>query len=76
MTTKTRADLYRRLKASDKVAKRDNAKALRSSLERGAIVDALVRDGASLREIGRELGVSHSNVDKILTRYHKAMSRA
>lgn len=76
VTTKARADLYRRLKASDKAAKKDAERSLRSSTERGAIVDALVKDGASLREIARELGISHSAVDKILTRYHKAMSRA
>ena len=75
MTTDERTDLYRRLLEADAQAKDKHAGALQASRDRGALIDALTRDGASLREIAVMLGSSHQAVDKLLRRYRDSVKQ-
>jgi len=70
-----RDDLYRRLLEADADAKDKHAGALQASRDRGALIDALTRDGASLREIAVMLGSSHQAVDKLLRRYRDSVKQ-
>lgn len=71
-----RNDLYRRLQVAHVHAKQADGDARQAALDRGALVDLLVRDGASYREIGRMLvtddkpdGISGQSVFKLYRRY-------
>lgn len=73
--TDGREELYRRLLEADAHARLTHVKALDASTERGAIVEALVMDGASLQDIGSMLGTTRQAVHKMLARHYKAAGR-
>jgi hypothetical protein len=75
VTDKQRADLWRRLSAAHKTAGATRATADRAVADRGALIDALVRDGATYAEIGVRLGVSKQRVGQMLAAYREALAK-
>ena len=70
-----RQALLNRLQQADDAAKQVAGLSAQTSLDRGALVEALVADGASYREIGEALGVTKQSVQKMLDRYRRALER-
>jgi hypothetical protein len=75
VTDQQRADLWARLTAAHTVASDTRRQADRAVADRGALIDALVRDGASYTQIGVRLGVSKQRVGQMLAAYREALAK-
>ena len=71
--TSDRDDLYRRLLEADAATTDTSARATAASRTRGALIEALVLDGASYAQIGAVLGISKQRVGEIRKAYQKAL---
>ena len=74
----SRADLYRRLQLAHQAAQQSHRQARQDVLDRGALIAALVEDGASYSEIAAHLPkadgepVTKQRVGDLLRAYHEA----
>jgi DNA-binding transcriptional ArsR family regulator len=75
VTEQQRADLWRRLSSAHSTASDTRREADRAVADRGALIDALVRDGATYSEIGLRLGVSKQRVGQMLAAYREALAK-
>lgn len=71
-----RADLEDRFRRAHDYAKLTAVAAQRAADDRGALAEALVRDGASYSEIGALVGIGKQAVKKILDRYRRRLTEA